>query len=122
MHPHRTAVTQPLAGHFACLRILTCSHLADKQLCVQRCMGTNQLAPAALARSLRAAPGAFFDEGGRRFFSHPTSKPLHDQFGKMALGAMFVVLVVGIQHEYPRWLQWASLPPLHGTRGAALVA
>ena len=49
---HRTAATQPLAGHFASLRMLTRSHLADKQLGVQRCMGTSQLAPAPLARSL----------------------------------------------------------------------
>ena len=42
--------------------------------------------------------------------------------GSARLGAMHLVLAVGIQHEYPRWLQWASLPPLHGTRGAALVA
>ena len=49
---HRTAATQPLAGHFASLRMLTRSHLADKQLRVQRCMGTSQLAPAPLARSL----------------------------------------------------------------------
>ena len=40
---HRTAATQHLAGHFASLH---------KQLGAQRCMGTNQLAPAPLARSL----------------------------------------------------------------------
>ena len=28
MHSHRTAFTQPLAGHFAFLRIITCSHPA----------------------------------------------------------------------------------------------
>ena len=102
------------------VRELTFSDLADKQLCVQPCMGTNQLAAAALARSFRAASVAFLDEGD--VFSHPTSKPLHDHVYKMALGAMQVVLAVGIQHEYPRWISWVSLPPLHGTRGAALVA
>ena len=39
MHSHRTA--QPLAGHFAFLRIITCSHLAHKQLCLQRGMGSD---------------------------------------------------------------------------------
>ena len=73
MHSRRTAVTQPLAGHFACLRILTCSHLVDKQLCVQPCMGTNQLAAAALARSLRAASGAFLDEGDGFFLIRQAS-------------------------------------------------
>ena len=66
------SATSLLAVNFASLRILTFSHLADKQLCVQICMGTNQLAAAALARSFRAASGALLDEGD--VFSHPTSK------------------------------------------------
>ena len=48
---HRTAATQHLAGHFASLQHPRAS-LPDKQLGVQRCMGTSQLAPAPLARSL----------------------------------------------------------------------
>ena len=48
---HRTAATQHLAGHFASLQHPQAS-LPDKQLGVQRCMGTSQLAPAPLARSL----------------------------------------------------------------------
>ena len=64
-------------------------------------MGTNQLAAAALARSFRAASGALLDEGDV-FFS--SDKQAHDHVYKMALGAMQVVLAVGIQHEYPRWL------------------
>ena len=52
MHSHRTAITQPFMGHVACLRILPCCHLADKQLCHQPCMGTSELARAPLARSL----------------------------------------------------------------------
>ena len=45
-------------------------------------------------------------EGGeseRNCFSHPTRKLLDDHQYKMAMGAMQVVLAVGIQHEYPRW-------------------
>ena len=90
-----------LAVHVASLRILTFSHLADKQLCVQPCMGTNQLAAAALARSFRAASGALLDESDV-FFS--SDKQAHDHVYKLALGAMQVVLAVGMQREYPRWL------------------
>ena len=51
---HRTAATQPLAGHFVYLRIIiiACCHLADNQIFVRRCLGTSQLAPAPLVRSL----------------------------------------------------------------------
>ena len=31
------------AGHFVSLHIIACSHLADKQLFVRRCLGTSQL-------------------------------------------------------------------------------
>ena len=92
------SATSLLAVNFASLRILTFSHLADKQLCVQICMGTNQLAAAALARSFRAASGALLDEGDV-FFS--SDKQAHDHVYKLALGAMQVVLTVGIQREYP---------------------
>ena len=97
------SATSLLAVKFASLRILTFSHLADKQLCVQPCMGTNQLAAAALARSFRAASGAFLDEGDG-FFLIRQASPIHDHVYKMAMGAMQVVLAVGLQHQYPRWL------------------
>lgn len=35
-------MTQPLAGHVGVIRMVTCSHLADKQLFVLPCMGTSQ--------------------------------------------------------------------------------
>ena len=39
MHSHLT--DQPLAGHFVSVRIITSSHLAHKQLCLQRGMGSD---------------------------------------------------------------------------------
>ena len=56
-------------------------------------MGTNQLAAAALARSFRAASGAFLDEGDG-FFLIRQASPIHDHVYKMAMGAMQVVLAV----------------------------
>ena len=52
MHSHRIAITQPLAGLCAFLRIIICGNLACKSVCVQRCLGTNQIGPAPLARSV----------------------------------------------------------------------
>ena len=47
LSPYRSA-----SGLAFCLfKIITCSHLAHTQLCLQRCMGTIQLAPAPLVRS-----------------------------------------------------------------------
>ena len=40
MHPRRAAMTQPLAGHAASLRILVCSHLIVKQRFTPRCLRT----------------------------------------------------------------------------------
>ena len=49
MHSHRIAITQPLAGLCAFLRIITCGKLACKAVCVQRCLRSNQTGPAPLA-------------------------------------------------------------------------
>ena len=62
----------------------------------------------------RAPPPAQL--GGKPDPQAPGRSCVQDGSGRNASGA-----VGGNTNEYPR-LQWASLPPLHGTRGAALVA